>query len=173
MKNSDLTVETKPIEIRFSIIGSYMMDTKLEEFWYDSKANPLPKLKMTGKQHWTVQARRYVAWKGHVVASFIEALGKISPADARDCARNYAAVGQPLILNAQRARMDIVITWSGGTHGDPENIFGSIADALFYNDKELAGSFDFKDEQGDGRVDILLTISEQRTWKKQKKTPTQ
>lgn len=40
-----------------------------------------------------------------------------------------------------RAVMDIKIFWRDDRHGDPENVFGSIADALFYNDKYLDGSF--------------------------------
>lgn len=142
------------IEIRFTIKGTHEGPTN----------NAIPKLKKTGKQHWTPAARRYVKWKEHCVRALLEELERRSPAAAREAAKNYAIFGKPLVLATRRARMDIVIVWSDGHHGDPENIFGSIADALFHNDKYLAGSFDFKDEPGDGQVDILLTISEQRTW---------
>jgi hypothetical protein len=147
------------IEIKFSIQGTHEGPTE----------NPIPKLKMTGKQQWTPKARRYKKWKEHVVEALIKELERRSPAAAREAAKNYAIFGKPLVLATRRARMDIVIVWSDGTHGDPENIFGSIADALFHNDKYLAGSFDFKDEYGDGAVDILLTISEQRTWQQKPK----
>lgn len=147
------------IEIRFTIKGTHEGPSN----------NPIPKLKMTGRQHWTPNARRYTKWKEHCVAALIEELAKRSPAAAREAAKNYAALGKPLVLATRRARMDIVIVWSDGHHGDPENIFGSIADALFHNDKYLSGSFDFKDEPGEGQVDILLTISEQRTWKQKSK----
>lgn len=134
----------------------------------DPKGNPLPKLKMTGRQHWTPGARRYVRWKRHVVVSFIEALAKLDQSLARDAARNYAAVGRPLVLGGRHARMDIVITWNGGVHGDPENIFGSIADSLFHNDKFLSGSFTYRDESGPGQVEVNISISEQRTCKTSK-----
>lgn len=147
------------IEIKFKIKGTHE----------DPRGNAIPKLKKTGKQFWTPAARRYVKWKEHCVKALIGEIEKRSPAAAREAARNYAALGKPLVLATRRARMDIVVTWSDGKHGDPENVFGSIADALFHNDKYLAGSFDFKDEYGDGQVDILLTISEQRTWQKKSK----
>lgn len=147
------------IEIRFTIKGTHEGPGN----------NAIPKLKQTGRQHWTPAARRYVKWKEHCVVALIDALSKRSPAAAREAAKNYALLGKPLVLATRRARMDIVIVWSDGHHGDPENIFGSIADALFHNDKYLSGSFDFKDEPGEGQVDILLTISEQRTWKQKPK----
>lgn len=129
----------------------------------DHKGNPMPKLKMTGKQQWTPRARKYARWKEYIVVKLIEHLQTIDPQIARTCARNYAAVGKPLVLGNNRARMDIVITWKNGVHGDSENVYGAIADALFFNDKTLSGSFDYTDGYGDGKVEVIITI-EKNSW---------
>ena len=55
-----------------------------------------------------------------------------------------------------KARMDLKIWWRNDAHGDPENVFGSIADALFKNDKNLAGSFDFEEKKGRGVVYVTI-----------------
>ncbi len=118
--------------------------------------NPLPKLKMTGRQHWMPQARRYVAYKADLVAAFFDSLPDIPW--KRECALN-AATGEKPITIGHKARMDIFITWASGAHGDPENIFGAIADALFQNDKMLAGSMDFDTvHRGAGEVRISIEI---------------
>jgi Holliday junction resolvase RusA-like endonuclease len=55
--------------------------------------------------------------------------------------------------------MDIKIFWMNGIHGDPDNIFKGIADALFKNDKFLDGSFESHYSQdGKGRVEISITL---------------
>ena len=60
-----------------------------------------------------------------------------------------------------KGRMDIVIYWRNDVHADPENVFGSIADALFFQDKYLTGSFDFSEEMSESaRVEVLVTIFE-------------
>ena len=146
------------VEIRFTIEGNNK----------DRRGNPTPKLKKTRGQQWTPEAKNYVAWKLYVQTALVEELSRRSAPAAREAARNIALLGKPLCLGDRKARMDIKIMWGSGNHGDPENIFGSIADALFYNDKHLAGSFDFDySKERRGSVDILLTISEQRTWQKQ------
>jgi len=67
--------------------------------------------------------------------------------------------GKPITLDKDaKARMDIKIYWNSKVHGDPENIFGSVADALFKNDKNLAGSFDFEySKDGTARVEVKIT----------------
>lgn len=57
--------------------------------------------------------------------------------------------------------MDLTIFWCHGTHGDPENIFGSIADSLFSQDKWLDGSFKSQmAEDGQGKVEVKITLLE-------------
>jgi hypothetical protein len=55
--------------------------------------------------------------------------------------------------------MDIKIFWSSDHHGDPDNIFKGIADALFTDDKYLSGSFNFCDAKDKiGGVDVCITL---------------
>jgi hypothetical protein len=52
-----------------------------------------------------------------------------------------------------------VIFWANEKHADPENVFGSIADALFENDNHVAGSFTFEHaDDKKGRVEVEITI---------------
>jgi Holliday junction resolvase RusA-like endonuclease len=54
--------------------------------------------------------------------------------------------------------MDIKVYWMNGNHGDPDNIFKGLADALFINDKFLDGSFETNNApDGKGRVVITIT----------------
>lgn len=125
------------------------------------EVNPLPKLKMTGRQHWMPKAQEYVKWKGWVCAAYFDQYHpdiKIDRADFGDAHDMLSK--KPIVLGKdQRARMDIKIYWASKAHGDPENIFGSIADALFDNDKNLAGSFDFEQSADKhARVEVTITI---------------
>lgn len=126
----------------------------------DPFGNAFPKLKMTGKQHWTPKARSYVMWKTYVQSALIKELRLENPEAARLCEQNIAICGKPLVLDDKEARMDILISWKNGSHGDPENIFGSIADALFYNDKNLWGSFQPLEGQHGGQVWCTITVSD-------------
>ena len=101
--------------------------------------NAMPKLKMTGNQSWTPRAKEYVAWKSHVQYAFMKSLsGKEKLDDQRMFASNMARFGKPFVKGMTVLAMMIIgIHWSNKAHGDPENIFGSIADALFKDDKNL------------------------------------
>lgn len=105
--------------------------------------NPLPKIKLTKRQQWTKKAIQYAHWKEHVKAAFIDS---VPDEERAEMIRNIIHTGHPLTTGKDRkAVMEICIAWGSGVHGDPENIFGSIADALFDQDKYLAGRFDFVD----------------------------
>lgn len=52
--------------------------------------------------------------------------------------------------------MDLVIFFKNKVHGDPDNIFKGIADALFSDDKYIAGSFDFFYDKENPRVEIKI-----------------
>lgn len=116
---------------------------------------------MTGKQHWTDKAQAYVKWKHFVQRELINDLRIEKPEEARRCEQNIAMYGKPIVLEKnQTARMDILISWKNGAHGDPENIFGSIADALFHNDKNLYGSFLPLEGRTGGEVCCMISISD-------------
>lgn len=123
----------------------------------DRHGNAIPKIRKTYRQQWTPEAQRYTAWKVFVQDEFLRSL---LHTDYIVCARSLRTVKKPIQLGKnEKANMDIRIFWKDDTHGDPENIFGSIADALFYNDKHLDGSFKSElAKDGKGRVEIIITI---------------
>ena len=123
----------------------------------NSKGNPLPKLKMTKGQQWTERAHNYTTWKSHVVAALIDEVN--GTINFQKISLNIAKTGKPFAtVKDKPMRMDILIHWCGDVHGDPENVFGSIADSLFKQDKYLAGAFDFGEDWKQGGVEITITI---------------
>lgn len=147
-----IETNSKVVElIKFSVYGTH---EGLDQ-------NPMPKLKMTGKQHWMPKAQKYVKWKSFLVARYLDTKypnKKIPRADFGDA--HDLISGKPIVMDkSQRAHMHLHIVWADETHGDPENIFGSVADALFKNDKHLAGSFDFEHSKNKrSRIDITIQI---------------
>ncbi len=124
----------------------------------DRLGNAIPKIRKTYRQQWTPEAQRYTAWKGYVQEAFLRSLVDI---DFRVHIRFQRLVKKPIKLaEGEKAVMDIRIFWKDETHGDPENIFGSITDALFYNDKYLDGSFKSElAKDGKGRVEIIINLN--------------
>lgn len=146
-----MTNQSNETTIKFTIVGNQE----------NSKGNPFPKLKMTGRQSWTPKAQRYGAWKQFVVSTLLFHTKK-HPAYSM-IVRNIGLTGKPFQTSKTlRARMDIMIRWGLEVHGDPENIFGSIADSLFKQDKWLAGSFDFESGHGGGSVEITITLQDNK-----------
>lgn len=93
----------------------------------------MPKIKMTGNQRFMPRAESYVLWKEHVVRSFLQAYQ-----DDQLYRRNVVLYTKPITLGPTECALMLVrLFWANKAHGDPENVFGSIADALFKNDKEL------------------------------------
>jgi hypothetical protein len=55
--------------------------------------------------------------------------------------------------------MRIEIAWANEKHADAEGLFGLIADALFVNDKHVAGSFSSSHVEGKkGKVEVMIKI---------------
>lgn len=125
---------------------------------YEEMANPMPKIKLTRGQQWTDRAQNYVLWKQHVIDSYIESLVEQGQEDEIKRLEKYLVLGgKPITTDKQEMHMAINIYWNGKAHADPENVFGSIADALFEQDKYLAGSFDFA-HQKKGSVPYVEVI---------------
>lgn len=139
------------MEIKFTIKGNPD----------DPAGNPVPKLKMTGRQHWMPGAKRYVSWKSQVVLAFLDAVAEQHPAFLPIMHKSLAFRGKPIeLLLDKSAEMELTIFWKNDAHADPENVFGSIADALFKNDKNLYGRFDEGlPRDGRGRVEVTIKIS--------------
>lgn len=76
--------------------------------------------------------------------------------------RNLVLKGKPLgTAKDLYGRMDLRIFWKDDKHGDPENIFGALADSLFFQDKYLDGSFEAKrSESGEGLVEVSILLKQ-------------
>ena len=148
------------MKIQFTIHGNHE----------DPAGNPIPKARLTLRQQWTDKAERYALWKEHVRSAYYQTMnvnGNPVIIDDRLEAReftlddNLAKETKPIQLSKAPARMDIKIFWKNRAHGDPENVFGSIADALFANDKNLDGSFtSHMSQDAKGRVEVEIRIIE-------------
>lgn len=126
----------------------------------DQRGNAIPKIKKTRWQYWTPEARRYSAWKKHVQLAFLDAVRNEHPELLQRVGQCMVRDGKPIELDPlEKARMEIKIWWKNEAHADGENVFGSIADALFKNDKRLDGSFESnKSPTGKGRVEVSIKI---------------
>jgi len=134
------------MKLSFTIVGNQE----------DEQGNPIPKAKLTQGQQWTSRAQRYGAWKRHVRASALDAViaqNKPSWMVVR-LTQNQHLFDKDEVVGG---RLDIRITWANEAHGDPESIFGSIADSLFAQDKHLVGSISA--EHGDaGAVAVDIDV---------------
>jgi hypothetical protein len=108
----------------------------------DINKNPLPKKRFTRRQQHLPAAETYHEYLEHVRSEFNDAIART---DEDHWIRQYVGYDREPITDTgtMEWRMDIQIHFKGYSHGDPENIFGAIADALFTQDKYLSGSFFF------------------------------
>ncbi len=121
----------------------------------DIYGNPIPYVRVVKRALWLPEAKRYNAWKTFVRRVFYKGY----PEYLMRAGTTLLTDVQPLTTSFhEKTRMDIRIYWMNGIHGDPDNIFKGIADALFKNDKYLDGSFEtHRSEDGKGRVEIEIT----------------
>ena len=122
----------------------------------DPKGSPLAKIRKTGKQSWTEPVQRYARWKVYV----LEEYHKITKTKVR---WTFNKKGKPIMIKPLEtskecpAHMHVNIEWKNDVHADPEGVFGSIADALFSQDKYLSGSFEANPvPAGQGKVEIII-----------------
>ncbi len=123
----------------------------------DIHGNPIPYMRVVKRALWLPEARRYNAWKSFVRRSFFGDY----PEYLIRAGNHLLTELQPFTTSSgEKARMDIRVYWRNGIHGDPDNIFKGIADALFKNDKFLDGSFETHySPEGKGRVEIDITLN--------------
>ena len=134
----------------------------------NGEGNAIPKIKKTRNSYWTPEAQRYAAWKRYVQKAFVKKIVEATGMEyalMRDAGSDRVLGDidinreKPIEITEGKARMDLKIYWADGKHADPENVFGSIADALFENDKNLDGSFEAQiAEDGKGRVEATIKI---------------
>lgn len=115
--------------------------------------NPIPYFRIESRSKFSNGARRYYAWKDAIVSHFLQHHPEFYDV--------YATQGKPIYLGKDGlARMDLHIVWCNEAHSDPDNVFKGLADALFVNDKHLAGGFTF--EHGvkgtPGRVEVKIQL---------------
>lgn len=118
--------------------------------------NPIPYFRTTQKSLWAPQAQRYFAFKEHIVTALLTAL----PEHRAVFDRELVTKGKPLTLApGEIAFVDIAIHWAPkGTHGDPDNIFKAVNDALFNDDRNVYGSMKPGQPLGYGQIDIKVSI---------------
>lgn len=105
--------------------------------------NPVGKIRSTRFSYKKPIVKNYIKWKAHVAMAFVEALTAQDVEKGKEAEQRLAQGLLPLDTGKSRMYMKIHIYWKGYHHSDPENVFGSIADSIFQNDKYLAGAFDF------------------------------
>jgi hypothetical protein len=123
----------------------------------DIHGNPVPYVRVVKRALWLPEAKRYSGWKSFVRRSFYKGY----PEYLMRAENTLLTELQPFSTSSgEKARMDIRVFWRNGVHGDPDNIFKGIADALFKNDKYLDGSFETcYSPEGKGRVEIDITLN--------------
>lgn len=138
------------MEIKFTIHGNQD----------DPEGNPVPYVRSTRGALWRPDGRRYAEWKGYVQKCFWRSRDLDNEAIAK-LALNAMSDTKPIGFKRDRqTHMHIKIFWRNGAHGDPDNVWKGIADALFANDKNLDGSFESQIAlDGRGRVEAEIKIN--------------
>ena len=142
----------------------------------NKKGNSYPKKRFTDRQQWTDAAKDYHEWLDFVRAEFLAALLESKKIEYREFRKLFitceygteslAASRKPIYSGKKPARMKLMVYWNHpDVHPDPENVFGSIADALFKEDKYLAGSFEWAVDKDKPRVEIVIEIDSKQTKK--------
>ncbi len=142
--------------IRFTILGNHE----------DPHGNPVPYQRALNFA-WRKASARYMDWLEYVRDEYRRAMTTANfPVVIDDDVANGAKLAKitgsahPIRLKKCFAKMNLKIYWANNAHGDPDNVFKGIADALFQNDKNLDGSFEsHMADDGRGRVEAEIIIS--------------
>lgn len=153
------------MKIAFTIDGNHK----------DIGGNPIPYKRLV-RGSFRKGDSNYLEWEEYVRSRFY-ATARIIDADPdilaiKDGGRIIALYDQkagipekkPIDISTRLMQLDLRIGFKNGAHGDPDNIFKGIADALFINDKNLYGTFPVPEHgarapDGKGKVEALLTIT--------------
>ncbi len=107
--------------------------------------NAVPYKRTTQRQKWCDKRyMKYLQFKDLVRTCFVG---------------TFCKYPHQILKNNQKYKMDIKIYFYDKTHGDSDNVFKGIADAIFtkpLNDKYLCGSFDFFYDKEDPRVEVSI-----------------
>lgn len=133
-------------EIKFTIFGNQQ----------NTIGNPIPYERSTQNGQWKPRVKRYNAWKQFVQMIYLES----DPPFKGESKRRVMQGGKPINLGTGSANMKIKIFWGKRIHGDCDNIWKGIADALFQNDKYVSGSFDYEySTDKKAKVDVEIKIT--------------
>jgi len=111
------------------------------------KGNPIGYHRTTQGSYWNPGSKRYKAWKDHVTKSF---------GDTFEILRD--GPGKPITLKKdEKVYLNTMIYYANNARPDPDNVQKGIADALFVNDKNVAGSYDFAIDKTNPRVEVTIT----------------
>lgn len=139
------------MSIKFTICGNQE----------NQEGNPVPYVRSTRGALWRKDGKRYAEWKNYVVRNYLDYLHRHANRKANNIA-NMAILhhNKPIIIfNNQKSRMDIKIFWKNNAHGDGDNVWKGIADALFVSDKNIDGSFESgRALDGKGKVEVIISI---------------
>lgn len=58
--------------------------------------------------------------------------------------------------SGEKVFIKVVAYFDGGVHPDPDNVLKAVQDAIFANDKHVAGSVDFYYDPGRARVEVEI-----------------
>lgn len=143
------------MELTFTIRGNHE----------DPHGNPVPYVRSTRGALWRKDGKRYAEWKQFVRAAFLAVCfqnEKCIPWISKESARELYDLSIKPIDTRQfwEARMNLMIYWRNRAHGDPDNIWKGIADALFADDRNLNGGFESAvAPDGKGKVEITIKIT--------------
>jgi len=121
--------------------------------------NPVP-YKRTLNWAMRKEDRKYFAWHEHVRRTAMEDCRPIPDEPEVVKVSRNTFIYYPFNLSMSRARVDMKIYWMNDQHGDADNVFKGILDAIFRNDKNVvAGSYESsKCPEKKGRVEVTVTI---------------
>ena len=99
-------------------------------FTLETAHNPVPYKRTTQKAKFVDKDyHRYQAYKNALVVAFIQKVGKHP---------------HKVLIGTNKWVVDVMVTYKVKRHGDTDNVAKGINDALFLNDKYVAGSYDYQ-----------------------------
>lgn len=119
----------------------------------DPQGNPIGYHRTTQGSYWNAGSKRYKAWKDYVAACYERSM----PSQRR----STASINQKPIASKEKHYLRTMIYFANNARPDPDNVQKGIADALFQNDKNVAGSYDFAFDKERPRVEVQITPASQ------------
>jgi len=124
----------------------------------DPSGNPIPYFRQTQGSKWSKGAKRYHEWTNYVRANYLDAIMPLKKVDRAMLGEMHDFLEKkPIKAIDKKITMHTCIFFKNKAHADSDNIFKGIADALFMNDKYVAGSFDYH-YSDKGKVEVTINL---------------